>query len=412
MGPASPGTGGVKGKEGSNGINTIKNTLGNPGGLTQDSGKATRAVPKGVQKQKTGKTDPFSGVNRPVIRSATTPTGFDIEQARKVYLDRTRGVGGKGSKLGAGGMMQPKDDGGASGGDEHNPDDGHTDHDEDDYTDGYDDGYHAGHEEGEENHGDQYINNYYTHSYGSPNGWWYMYGDYDGDGYTDYVCTNGYNSVYWYGWSGSYWGSSPWYGWYGYGYGGSYSWWYNSVSDRYRGPIYGQSGNLTTDPSYSSVPVNVEEIPEALPLSAVEVARLEMSIGNPDLAIDAYRSHLSEFPNDWLAVRELGLAKVRLGDRGDGIAMVSYAYSMDPTLAYEPVPMSLFENSDRLMRDAVIDVVGWGHRNPSSSAWMTVAVLMQGEGRNGPALRMIERAREYGLDAQVDQAMVSVLSVR
>ena len=367
-------------------------------------------MPKGVQKQKyagssgTALSAAKGSVHRPVIREATTPSGFDIDLARKNYLDRAGNGRAGGSMKDAGHSMRPKDGDGFHD-DGHN--DGHHDNGHDDYHDGYKDGYHNGHDDGEDH---TTISVYISSNYGCPNGWWYVYGDYDGDGYTDYVCTNGYNSVYWYGWSGSFWGASPWYGWYGSSY--AYSWWYYSVPDRYRGPIYGQSGDLSTDGSYSSTPSYVEEVPEAMPLSAIEVARLEMSIGNPEYAIEAYRAHLSEYPNDWIAVRELGLAKIRIGDRGDGIAMVSYAYSMEPTLAYEAVPAGLFENSDALMRDSVIDVVGWGHRNPSASAWLTVAVLMQAEGRDGPALRMIERARGYGLDRSVDTEMSSALTHR
>lgn len=299
-----------------------------------------------------------------------------------------------------GGKIQPMD--GEVGG---HDDDGYND----DYDDGHDDGYHDGHDDGyqdgyQDGHHDGH--HYYTHS-SCPSGWWYLYGDYNGDGYTDYVCTNGSYSVYWYGWTGYYWGSSPWYGWYGTNYG--YAWWWYSVPDRYRGSIYGTDSDLTSDPSYSSTPMDQGAMPEAIPLSAIEVARLEMSLGDPVVAMDAYRAHLSEYPSDWMAIRELGLAMIRVGDRGDGIAMVSYAYSMDPGLAWDAVPASVFEDSSRILRDSVIDAVGWGHRNPSASVWLTVAVLMQAEGRDGPALRMIERAEGYGLDPEVGRMMREAL---
>lgn len=334
-----------------------------------------------------------------------TPSGFDIEIARKAYVSRTRSKSGSGMTDG-GGMIDTLDDGSGDGFDDGpGDDDGHDDdHHGDDHHDDDHDGHHGNH---------HYYNPncyYYTH-HSSPYGWWYIYGDYNGDGYTDYVCTNGSYSIYWYGWSGYYWGASPWYGFYGSLY-NPYSWWYYSVSDRYRGTMYGSNGDLSPDPSYSTVPMDSETMPEAVPLSALEVARLEMSIGESGIAIDAYRAHLSEYPSDWVAVRELGIAMIRRGDRGDGISLVSYAYSMDPSLALDAVPSSLFEYSDRLMRDAVIDIVGWGHRNPSSSVWLTVAVLMQAEGRDGPGLRMIERSEGYGLDPAVASEMYNALTHR
>jgi len=353
----------------------------------------------------------------PVVRPNETPIGFKIDDARNAFLNQTRGSNGVG-KNGAT-TIQPLDEGGGVG--DGDGSQGDTDHGNDDahQGDGHDgdgdhDNDHDGHYDGDHyTHNDYYYGNhyYYTHA-SAPYGWWYLYGDYDGDGYTDYVVTNGSYSIYWYGWSGSYWGASPWYGWYGSGYGYPYSWWYYSVSDRYRGTIYGADGDLSNDPSYSTTPADTQAMPEAMPLSALEVARLEMSIGETDGAIEAYRSHLSEYPSDWLAIRELGLAMIRVGNRGDGIAMIGYAYSMDPTLAYDAVPVSLFEESDKLLRDAVIGSVGWGHRNPSASGWLSVAVLMQAEGRDGPALRMIERAVEYGLDSAVAEEMTKALSRR
>ncbi len=362
------------------------------------------------------------GANRliPVVVADEAPRGFDLETVKQSYLSRTRAGGGSTS---VGSKMVGLDENGKPGDGAH--DDGHHD---DGYGDHHDDDHHGYQDD---HHDDWSVHidiDFYSHNDYSPNGWWYLYGDYNGDGYTDYVCTNGYRSVYWYGWGGSYWGSSPWYGWYGGGYNSGYgtgygdgysdgySWWWNSVSERYRGTVNGSedgSGNgLTDDPSYNSSPNQPDQMPEAMPLSAVEVARLEMSLGEPEVAIDAYRAHLSSYPDDWSAVRELGLAMLRVGDRGDGIALISYAYSMDPELARWAVPVSLFSNSERELRDVVISTVGWGHRNPSSSVWLTVAVLMQGEGRDGPALRMIERAYEHGLSPDVGRVMEAVLSHR
>jgi len=172
--------------------------------------------------------------------------------------------------------------------------------------------------------------------------------------------------------------------------------------------VYGTDAELVDEPT-SYVAEVPDTIPEAVPLSAVEVARLEMSIGNPDVAIEAYRAHLSSYPEDWYTLRELGIALIRDGQRGDGIAMIGYAHSQDPLLAYDSIPVELFEGDERLMRDVLVSVVGWAHRNPSSSAWLTVAIIMQGEGRNAPAMRMIDRAQDHGLGFEVADQMRSAL---
>ena len=320
----------------------------------------------------------------PSERKRGTPEGFAIDRVRDSYVDRMRGTG----KTGVGGRMQ-----------------GHPDESDGHHDDGHHDDHHGGHS-GDNHHGDDWhvdIDiNIWTHPSYCPSGWWYVYGDYNNDGYTDYVCTNGSYSVYWYGWSGAYWDCSPWYGWYSSRY--SYRWWSYSVPDRYRGVVYGVDAELVDEPG--PMPATVQDVlPEAVPLSAVEVARLEMSL-------EAYRAHLSEYPDDWLALRELGLAMIRSGQRGDGVAMVSYAYSQDPLLAYDVVPVELFEGDAHELRDAVVSVVGWGHRNPSASAWLTVAVLMQAEGRDGPAIKMIDRAAEYGLDGAIADQMRGALVKR
>jgi hypothetical protein len=360
---------------------------------------------------------------RPVVRSNDTPRGFDIEKVRNAYISRTKpkgdtGVKGRssdGGKSGVGGI-DAADDGSGTDDSAHTDGDGHADHDGDgdeSHDDDHDPDHDGDDDDGDYDHDGGHLGNhhyynqhypYYTH-YSSPYGWWYIYGDFDGDGYTDYVVTNGSHSVYWYGWSGYYWGASPWYGFYGSG----YSWWNNSVPGHYRGPIYGTNNGLTNDPAYSTTPVDADSLPEAMPLSALEVARLEMSVGDPEIAVDAYRAHLSEYPNDWIAVRELGIAKIRVGNRGDGAALVNYAYAMEPELAKSVVPTSIFADSERALRDAVVSVVGWGNRNPSPSAWLSVAVLMQAEGRNGPALKMIDRAAGYGLDPMVVTEMRAAL---
>lgn len=322
------------------------------------------------------------------------PSGFDVNEAKNAFARR---VGG-GTQSGVGGKMDTHPDepgtghgggGGAHGG-------GHDDYHGGHHNDHHDDNWHI----------DIDIN-FWSHPTYCPTGWWYVWGDYDHDGHLDYVCTNGSYSVYWYNWSGSYWDCSPWYGWYPTRY--RTYWWRYSIPDSYHTVIYGTESELLDAPTTYAVEEMPESIPEAVPLSAVEVARLEMSIGNPGVAIEAYRAHLSTYPEDWYALRELGIALIRDGQRGDGIAMIGYAHSQDPLLAYDGIPVELFEGDSRVMRDALVSVVGWAHRNPSSSAWLSVALIMQGEGRNAPALRMIDRAQDQGLGFEVADQMRSAL---
>ncbi len=279
----------------------------------------------------------------------------------------------------------------------NHPDDGHHG----------DDGYHD-----DDHHDSDWSFNFYfwTHPSYCSSGWWYSWGDFDDDGCLDYVCTNGSYSYYWYDWGGAYWSSSPWYGWYPTRY--RTSWWSYSIPDTYRGVVYGENQDLVDQPNTEQVVQSSELMPQAVPLSAVEVARLEMSVGQPEVAIEAYRSHLSDYPDDWYALRELGIALMRTGQRGDGIALIGYAYSQDPQLAFDALPIELFGGDTREVREVLVKAVGWAHRNPSASAWLAVGVLMQCEGREEPALNMIERARDLGLDSTVADQMRGALIQR
>lgn len=362
--------------------------------MTQDPRPGTRPVNGGSLDSGTINTTPrrvLSG-GRAVTRAKKegAPSGFDLQEAQNTFARR---MGGGGASS-AGGMMEDHpDEGGVHDG-------GHGGHDD----------HHGGHD-GHHSDDDWHIDidiNFWSHPTYCPSGWWYAWGDYDNDGYLDYVCTNGSYSVYWYNWVGSYWNCSPWYGWYPPRY--RTYWWRYSIPDGYTGIVYGTDAELVDQPTQYGVDEVPETIPEAVPLSAVEVARLEMSIGNPGVAIEAYRAHLSNYPEDWYALRELGVALIRDGQRGDGVAMIGYAHSQDPLLAYDGVPVELFGGDAHMMREVLISVVGWAHRNPSSSAWLSVAVLMQSEGRTGPAMRMIERAEEFGLGFDVAQQMRSALN--
>ena len=324
------------------------------------------------------------------VRRQGAPDGFEIERARTNFANRFGG-----SKQGVDGRMDTHPDESGDHHDDHHDDGHHDDH----HGDHHDDEWHF-----------DFDFHFWSHPSYCPGGWWYVWGDYDGDGYVDYVCTNGSYSIYYYGWSGAYWDCSPWYGWYSDRY--NYSWWRYSLPGTYRGVVYGVDRDLVDQPGPVPVSEVPETMPEAVPLSAVEVARLEMSLGNPQVAIEAYRAHLSEFPEDWLALRELGIALIRDGQRGDGVAMIGYAHSQDPQLAYDPIPVELFEGDAHLMRDTLVRVVGWAHRNPSASAWLSVAVIMQGEGRYAPAVKMIDRAQQYGLDPVVADQMRSAMVQR
>jgi hypothetical protein len=57
------------------------------------------------------------------------------------------------------------------------------------------------------------------------------------------------------------------------------------------------------------------------------------------------------------------------------------------------------------LRRSVTSTVRFAQRSPSGNAWLAVAVLMQAEGRDDVALRMIDRAADEGLNPTVADRM-------
>ncbi len=349
-----------------------------------------------------------SGDGVGVVTVGEVPAGFAPEKA---VLLKQRGyksgglVGLDGVDVGSGAGM-PGDDG---------FDEGFEDGFDEGFDDGYEDGYDDGYEDGyEDEHGHHHHHGHSTHGhhvgcYYCTNSWYLVIRDYNGDGYLDYACTNSFTTVWYYG------------GFNGFGYGfgsgwGQYSFRY-SFSTRYRGgygyyspyqyrgPVYGPDQEFVVEGEQAG-----DEIEEGTyELSPIEVARLFMSVGALDDAIVAYGSHLDEYPDDWFAIRELGIAKMLEHQYLDGVALIHYAYSGLPELAGAPIEMVVFEDSEAVLRDLVLDMVRWGHKSPSAGAWLTVGALMQAQGREPVARKMIDRAADHGLDIEIVDSMFDEL---
>lgn len=160
----------------------------------------------------------------------------------------------------------------------------------------------------------------------------------------------------------------------------------SSIYDRYRGPIDGSSE------------------PEAIVESLIEIelnpvfAASEMAVGRVARAVVVLEGWIESQPEDASARRLFGLALIELGEVERGIELVGSAYSLDAGLGGVPIDAVLYENERGRLRDLVTDVVRHANRRPSAEAWLTVAVLMQAEGREGRALRMVVKAERLGLD--------------
>lgn len=164
-----------------------------------------------------------------------------------------------------------------------------------------------------------------------------------------------------------------------------------------------QPGSSLAFPASAAAPAPAPEPPTTL-----EQARVFFEGGQVESAIEQYRRHLVVDREDFAAAAELGMVLIEAGRGDDGVAMISFAYSMDPALGSWPLSDRILLDSKR-WRKIVVRGVQHANRRDSASAWLAVAVLMQAEGRRDVARRMLDRATDRGLDATVAGAMRSVL---
>jgi hypothetical protein len=212
-----------------------------------------------------------------------------------------------------------------------------------------------------------------------------------GDGWHQHLPGWGWNFGYLYGWPYSYGG-------YGYGY-------YPSTFG------YGDGYYAPTDSfiAYGGQPQPAQPAvdPDA-GLTDPQKAVRRLHDGKPDEAIVLLRPYADAHQEDPAAARLLAVALLDARRTKEGVAVMALLYEHNPALANTPVAGDVV-GPERELRDLVVRVVEYGHRTNTASAWLTAAVLMQGEGRAEPALRMIERADTLGLDTEVSKAMHAAL---
>ncbi|MCH8269641.1 MAG: tetratricopeptide repeat protein [Planctomycetes bacterium] len=192
----------------------------------------------------------------------------------------------------------------------------------------------------------------------------------------------------------------PYYGWLGSSYGyGLYNSYYGAIDGSY----------YQTVPSTFAYSAPQAQPPQpTMPLADDEQAAQKLGAGHASDAIDLYRAFLRDNPDDAPAMRGLALALLADSRFKEGVAMMAMAYRTDPPLADEAIDTQLFE-SEKDLRGQVRRCVIHANRTGLASAWLTVAVLMQAEDRDERALKMLQRARDAGLDTVVADNLVRAL---
>lgn len=145
------------------------------------------------------------------------------------------------------------------------------------------------------------------------------------------------------------------------------------------------------------------------PITATERAESALVGGDPEFAEQILRDHLRTSPDDTDAMRYLAVALLEGGQPAQAVAVMTMAYDKDPTLAGQPLPgPRLFRDPDDL-RAALNRAVTYANRVNTASSWLLVATLMQAEGRDRVARRMVERAADLGLDDRIVDPLLTEL---
>jgi ribosomal protein S15P/S13E len=127
-------------------------------------------------------------------------------------------------------------------------------------------------------------------------------------------------------------------------------------------------------------------------------------------AADLLREHIKIKPEDVEATRQLAMVLIENKDIDGGIALLRDLYVKDPTLADRPYLGTPVGQDVGRLRDMTAKLVARAHKLKSPSAWLGVVLVMQAEGRKPLALKMLDRAKDAGIERAVSDHLTVALS--
>ena len=207
------------------------------------------------------------------------------------------------------------------------------------------------------------------------------------------------------------------YGYYPYGYDDSFPLGYRFIGSTYY-PYYvydGYQQPRAIDGSFAAYypvvvnPTAQQPAPPSKPeLTPVERAEADMNSGDYSAAREGYAKIVQESADDPESLRRYALSLMLDKQVSDGVAVMAMAYRNDPTLASRVFDAELL-GSDGEWRKGVRIATTYANRAQTGASWLTVAVLMQAEGRKDLAAKMIAKAQAVGVETAVYEAMLAAL---
>jgi hypothetical protein len=147
----------------------------------------------------------------------------------------------------------------------------------------------------------------------------------------------------------------------------------------------------------------------APPPTTLERAQTMLRAGRVEEAVSLFQDHLRTKKDDAGAMRSLAIALLRSGEPVQAGAMMRMAYRADPGLAETPLDLNGHFGDDGDIRQSLVRAVKYANESESASGWLVVAVLMQAEGRNSHAARMLTKASAEGLEDAVVESLTTAL---
>lgn len=190
----------------------------------------------------------------------------------------------------------------------------------------------------------------------------------------------------------------------GYGYG-----WYPSGYTYRDGRMY---VNETADWGRLGAPATrrdepAEQLPPPEPL---DLARIGLMIGDLDAAEAQYRAHLTAHPDDSEALREYGLVMLEAERVDEGFAAMRKAYRDKPELADVPLDLRSLGFDGARVRRLMGRVSPVANEIETASGWLTLASLLQSQGKTRAANRMLDKAEAKGLDEPIVRSLRTALN--
>jgi len=165
----------------------------------------------------------------------------------------------------------------------------------------------------------------------------------------------------------------------------------------------GQSNIVNATTGWNTLNQPATQVPPqpVTPPEAIDIARVALVLGNLDAAEQQYRIHISEHADDSAALREFALVMFEADRADDGFAALRKAYRDDPTLASRPLDLRQLGFDGSRTRRLMAKVSPVANDLKTSSGWLALTALLQWQGKDRAAIRMLDKAEAMGLESEI-----------